>query len=236
MGEPEEISNIEQFPLSPRIDPSIQSAQVSPASSAETTEKKRSLTPANKGQVDFWNHGERPLKPIASKIGNKGSTHAKTSDQLGLVMIILATLLLVLTVVALYLTEKKYEFEKAVKHNARSPEIDFYSGNNVFLKKFHAEKEAKQGILESDALIAPEVGVDTQVPLKEQMDSMNEKIEKMRAQKLVEDAPLPPPIAKPRIPSKTIGIMPTDVKKFENPLEFNGLLPKSLQQTNQESH
>jgi preprotein translocase subunit SecG len=236
MGEPEEISNIEQFPLAPRVDPVIPPAQVSPSSSAETAEKKRSLTPTNKGQVDFWNHGERPLKSIASKIGNKGSTHAKTADQLGLVMIILATLLLVLTVVVLYLTEKKYDFEKAAKHNSRSPEINFYSGNNVFFKKFHAEKEAKQGILESEALVAPEVAVDTQVPLKEQMDSMNEKIEKMRAQKLLEDPPLPPPVAKPRTPSKTIGIMPTDVKKFENPLEFNGLLPKSLQQTNQESH
>lgn len=233
MGNPEEISNIEHFPLSPRVPRPSQDLPPVPESAPEVVGSARSLTPLPKGVVEFWHHGDRTgeVKPIANT--KKTSNHAKRADQLGLALGLLTIIVLTVTIVTLYLANKRYNFENAPKLKASTPVVDFYLGNNVFTKKFKEEKEAKDTILETDSLaaVAP-ASDDLQVSLKEQMSSMNEKLEQMRARKLIEEAPLPlpNPVAKP--PVMPLGVKPTDFNKFDSPLEFNGMLPKPLQQTN----
>ena len=239
MGNPEEISNIEHFPLSPRVSrglTSSESIEGNPVPSAETGTAKRTLSHSQKGQVEFWHQGEQPSQNTPVERVTKGATHAKRADQLGWILISLTILIVVITLVCVHVANRKYNFQNAVRPKTSTPVIDFYSGENAFLKKFHDEKEARSSVLGSDTLVNSGVGDGTEVSLKEQMDSMQEKMEKIRAQRLIEEASLPTPAPTPQSPAKLLGVRPTELKKFDNPLEFNGLLPKSLQQTNQESH
>jgi len=73
------------------------------------------------------------------------------------------------------------------------------------------------------------VNEDFEITLQAQMASMNEKLEKMRSQKLIEEPPIPVP-DKGASPVPVIGVRPTEVEKFNSPMEFNGMLPKPLQQ------
>jgi hypothetical protein len=232
MGNPEEISNIEHFPLSPRLSQQTGNTPVVPESEGESATARRSLTPSSKGKVEFWHQGESSgnVRPITTP--KKASNHAHRADQLALSLGILAVLLLTLTFFGIYLTSKKYNFENSPKHKTTTPVVDFYQGNNAFLKKFHDEKEAKVGLLGTDSGIISAVNVDVEVSLKDQMDSMNDKLEKMRAQKLLEEAPLPLPSPSPKFPMTTMGVKAVESKKFDSPLEFNGMIPKSLLPTN----
>ena len=57
---------------------------------------------------------------------------------------------------------------------------------------------------------------------------MSEKLETMRSQKLLEEEPIPLP-EKVRKPDPLTGVRPTEIKNFNEPLEFNSMLPKALQ-------
>jgi hypothetical protein len=221
MGAPEEIPNITQFPLSPRIargdDTSGENAGHPPIAAA-----KRSLTPLQKAKVEFWHQGEQPMerKITAPK---KRIDHARRADQMGLLMGIIAILVLVVGAVALKLNDKKYSFSGSLGKKSVAPMVDFYQGNHAFSKKV---KEERSGSRSSDVPV-PEANDDFEISLQAQMASMNQKLEKMRSQKLLEEPPIPMP-DKGVQPAPIIGVRPTDVKNFKSPLEFNGMLPKTL--------
>lgn len=226
MGNPEEIPNIEQFPISPRM------AAAAPKRAEEEdgppeSKREHSLTPMRKGAVEFWHQGEKASKnePVSQ---TKGTNHARRADQLGLLLAIVALIVLVVTGLTLYLTNKKYSFKGHEKQSDLS-KVDFYSGNNAFSKKVQEEKDAKAGLHQSDIGLVQGANEDLEISIKDQMTTLNDKIEKMRSQKLLEE----PPIALPDkgiTPSPVIGVRPADLKNFNSPVDFNGMLPKSLQQ------
>ena len=222
MGLPEEIPNITQFPLSPRV------ARIDDAS-AESQEKptvgavKRSLTPLQKTKVEFWHQGEQSVKRQVTA-PRKRIDHARRADQLGVLMGIIAMVILTLVAATLYLNHKKYSLNGTVAKKSVTPMVDFYQGNQAFSKKV---KEERAGIRTSDAPV-PEANEDFEISLQAQMASMNHKLEKMRSQKLLEESPIPMP-DKGAQPAPIIGVRPTETKNFKSPLEFNGMLPKTLQ-------
>lgn len=141
-------------------------------------------------------------------------------------MAVFAALAIVLVAVALHLNNKKYSFEAGSAPKPKNPVVDFYQGNHAFAKKV---KEEKEGASSADIPVDG-ANEDFQISLQAQMASMNEKLEKMRSQKLVEEPPIPLP-DKTASPVPAIGVRPTDSRKFHAPLEFNGMLPKSLQES-----
>lgn len=234
MGIPEEIPNIEHFPISPRM-----ARPPVPSSAWEETElapeiTKRSLTPAHKIQVEFWHQGEQ----AAELVGPAKSDHSKRTqrpdqraDQLGWIMGVLALIVIAVTIYGLHLNNRKYSYKDGFSKKPSTPVIDFYQGNNAFTKKVQQEKGLEKESLGGEVPSLLGGNDEMEIPLKDQMASMNEKLEKLRAQKLIEEPPIPMPekLQKPALP---LGVKPTDLKKFDNPLEFNGMLPKPLQQTN----
>ena len=230
VGIPEEIPNIEHFPLSPRMKrfpvPSSSGAEAELA--PEIT--KRSLTPAHKIQVEFWHQGESAAEPIKSE-KNKSSNHARRADQLGLIMGILAIIVIAVTAYGLHLNNKKYSYKDGFSKKSTTPVVDFYQGNNAFAKKVQEEKGVEKESLGVEVPSFPGGNDEMEIPLKDQMASMNAKLEKVRAQKLIEEPPIPVP-EKLKNPAMPLGVKPADLKNFNNPLEFNGMLPKTLQQTN----
>ena len=237
MGNPEEIPNIEHFPLSPRMarSPVPSSTQGEIELAPEVT--NRSLTPAHKVQVEFWHQGEKAAEvasPVKSNLSQRSKRKLRPdqrADQLGWMMGVLALIVIAVTIYGLRLNNKKYSYKDGFSKKSSVPTIDFYQGNNAFIKKVQQEKgvEKESSGVEEPSL--PGGNSDMEIPLKDQMASMNEKLEKIRAQKLIEEPPIPMP-EKIQKPALLLEIKPTDPKKFDNPLEFNGMLPKSLQQTN----
>lgn len=224
MASPEEIPNIEPFPLSPRFRREEESAELSTAPSVPSTQPVRSFTPSSRAKVEFWHQGEQPSQ--VKKISKSPRyDHARRSDQMGLLMAVFAALVIVLVAVALYLNNKKYSFQSGSAPKTATPIVDFYQGNRAFEKKVKEEKEGPS-LLDLPVQGASE---DFQISLQAQMASMNEKLEKVRSQKLIEEAPTPVPEKVAR-PVPVIGVRPTEVQKFNSPLEFNGMLPKPLQE------
>jgi len=225
MGTPEEIPNIEQFPLSPRLATGVPKTEEGDNASSPGI-PKRSLTPSGKTAVEFWHQGEGAIqsKPVSPP---KRLNHARRADQLALLFAIIALVVLVVLAVTLHLTGKKYSF-KGEHKQANNPAIDFYQGNIAYRKKFQEEKDAKAGLHQSDASILQGANEDLEISLKDQMESMNAKLEKMRSQKLLEEPPIPPQ-DKGLTPTPILGVKPTDLKNFNAPVEFNGMLPKPLQ-------
>jgi len=225
MGTPEEIPNIEQFPLSPRVAAGVPKAE-EPGDTSLSGIPKRSLTPSGKIAVEFWHQGEGAIQSKPAPLP-KRLNHARRADQLALLFAIIALVVLVVLAVTLYLTNKKYSF-KGEHKQANNPAIDFYQGNIAYRKKFQEEKDAKAGLHQSDASMLQGANVDLEISLKDQMESMNAKLEKMRSQKLLEEPPIPPQ-DKGLTPTPILGVKPTDLKNFNAPIEFNGMLPKPLQ-------
>ena len=221
MGAPEEIPNITQFPLSPRIargaDTSDENAGHPPIAAA-----KRSLTPLQKAKVEFWHQGEQPMERQVTA-PRKRIDHARRADQMGLLMGIIAMVILTLVAAALYLNNKKYSFNGSLGKKSVTPMVDFYQGNQAFSKKVKEERAGSR-TLETPV---PEANDDFEISLQAQMASMNQKLEKMRSQKLLEEPPIPMP-DKGVQPAPIIGVRPTDGKNFKSPMEFNGMLPKTL--------
>ncbi len=232
MGSPKEISNIEHFPLSPRM-------EGAPVPSSQSSEDKmfpetarRSLTPAHNILVEFWHQGEKavePVIPVRPRTSGRPQNPAKRADQLGLIMGTLAIIVVAVTALALYLNNKKYSYKDGSSRKSATPIVEFYQGNNAFMKKVKEEKGAVKRNHEDGGVAIPDAGEGMDISLKEQMASMEAKLEKIRAEKLIEEPPIsmPDKLARPPMP---LGLKPADLKKFDNPLEFNGMLPKPLQQ------
>jgi len=225
MGNPEEIPNIEQFPVSPRMAAGVPKTEVGGGDTSPRI-PKRSLTPSGKTAVEFWHQGEGAIQSKPAPL-TKRLNHARRADQLALLLAIIAIVILVVLALTLHLTSKKYSF-KGEHKQANNPAIDFYQGNIAYKKKFQEEKDAKAGLHQNDASILQGANMDLEISLKDQMESMNAKLEKMRSQKLLEEPPIPPQ-DKGLTPTPILGVKPTDLKNFNAPMELNGMLPKPLQ-------
>jgi len=224
MASPEEIPNIEPFPLSPRFRGQDESSQLPGAPSVPPIQPVRSFTPLSRAKVEFWHQGEQPSQ--LEKISKAPRyDHARRADQMGLLMAVFAALVIVLVAVALYLNNKKYSFQSGSAPKSRTPVVDFYQGNQAFAKKV---KEEREGPSAADIPVQG-ANEDFEISLQAQMASMNAKLEKMRSQKLLEEPPIPVPEKGAR-PVPVIGVRPTEIQKFNSPLEFNGMLPKPLQE------
>lgn len=139
-------------------------------------------------------------------------------------MLVFAVAVIVAVIVALQLNNRKYSFEAGAVPKTVTPDIEFYQGNRAFDRKVKEEKEG---------LITKEIPVqgasdDLEISLQAQMASMNDKLQKMRSQKLLEEPPLAQPGNTPG-PVPIMGVSPAEMKKFNSPLEFNSMIPKSLQ-------
>lgn len=223
MGNPEEIPNIEPFPVSARFR-RAEGVPVDPASPAKGG-PTHTLTPLHRAKVEFWHQGEQ-ASPIEQPVPDRRYNHARRADQMGLLMLFLAALVIFLVTVALYLNNKKYSFAAGSAKRTTAPVIDFYQGNQAFTRKVNQEKSGS---------VTPDLPVqganeDFEISLQAQMASMNEKLEKMRSQKLMEEPPIPVPDKGTR-PVPVTGVRPADVQKFDSPMEFNGMLPKPLRET-----
>jgi len=232
MGTLKEISNIEHFPLSPRMEGTPLSSSQQAENELVPETSKRSLTPAHKTQVEFWHQGEKAVEPVISvrpRISDRSQSPAKRADQLGLIMGIFALIIVAVTALALYLNNRMYSYKDGFSKKSATPVVEFYQGNNAFIKKVKEEKGAVKKNLEDGGGAIPDAGEGMDISLKEQMASMEAKLEKIRAEKLIEEPPIsmPDKLARPPMP---LGLKPADLKKFDNPLEFNGMLPKTLQQ------
>ena len=220
MASPEEIPNIEPFPLSPRLSRRESESDVPVPSMPGPA---RSFTPLYRTKVEFWHHGEQPSR--AEKPPRKRRyDHARRADQMGLLMGILAVVVIVLVFTALSLNKKKYAIKPGSEKKSTAPEVDFYQGNQTFDRKV---KEEKAGMMATD-LPVQGATEDFEISLQAQMASMNEKLEKIRSQKLIEEPPVPLQ-DKGAHPAPVIGVSPTQIQNFSSPLEFNSMLPKPLQ-------
>ena len=224
MASPEEIPNIEPFPLSTRFRRQEESSQLPGAPSVPQIQPVRSFTPLSRAKVEFWHQGEQPSQVEKSSKAPRYD-HARRADQMGLLMGIFAVLVIGLVAVALHLNNKKYSFEAGSARKTTTPVVDFYQGNQAFAKKVKQEREAPS----ATDLPVQGANEDFEISLQSQMASMNEKLEKMRSQKLIEEPPIPAPDKGVR-PVPVIGVRPTEIEKFNSPLEFNGMLPKPLQE------
>lgn len=221
MASSEEIPNIEPFPIPPRV---INRAQTPPPASRPEEPSRRSLTPVHKGKVEFWHPGEQP-GPVEKLAKTISYPHARRADHIGILMAVMALLFIVLVAVALRLNNRKYSFESSSPSKTTAPVVDFYQGNQAFNQKV---REEKTGLTAPDLPVHGANG-DMEISLQAQMASMNEKLERMRSQKLIEEPPIPEPDKGVR-PVPVIGVRPTEIQKFNSPLEFNGMLPKSLRE------
>ena len=226
MSIPEEIPNIEHFPLSPRMSESFSKRPAEREEDSIEELPQRTLTPIRNVTAEFWHQGDKAAKRTAT-VQPKNFNHAKRADQLGLLLAIIAAIVLTVMVLTLYLTNKKYNFKGGAK-KVSTPEINFYQGNAAFLKKVQEEKDAKAGVGKSDVESIIGANEQLEISLKDQMQSMSEKLETMRSQKLLEEEPIPLP-EKVRKPDPLTGVRPTEIKNFNEPLEFNSMLPKALQ-------
>jgi len=224
MASPEEIPNIEPFPLSPQFRNAGASSELPVAPTSQAAQTVRSFTPVTRSKVEFWHQGEQPSQ-VEKPAKVHRYDHARRADQMGLLMAVFAVLVIALVAVALYLNNKKYSLEAGASRKTTTPVVDFYQGNHAFQKKV---KEEKEGPSSAD-LPVQGANDDFEISLQSQMASMNEKLEKMRAQKLIEEPPIPVPEKSTR-PAPVIGVRPTEMQKFNSPLEFNGMLPKPLQE------
>jgi hypothetical protein len=224
VGNPEEIPNIEPFPLSPRFRREDEAPGMNGSPSVPTAQSSRPLTPLQRAKVEFWHQGEQ-ARQIGKPTKARRYDHARRADQMGLLMMIAAAVIISVVIAALCINNKKYSFTSDSAAKTTTPVIDFYQGNQAFNRKVKVEKE---GAAIHD-LPSQGANEDFEISLQAQMSSMNEKLEKMRSMKFVEEAPIPQPDKGAR-PEPLIGVRPADIGKFDSPLEFNRMLPKPIQQ------
>ena len=230
MVDPEQINNIEPFPAVPR-DQSLSSLDQEEDAVSETTSRpaiQHSLTPVKAMKVQYWHQGEHPSPDWNSEAQPKKSSHAKRADQLSLLLIVCALLLVGAVGLTLYFSGKRYFLTTDESKKEGTAMVDFYLGNHTFSQKVAEEKAAKLGEGHQIHGIST-VNEDLEVPLSEQMNSMSEKMKQMRSVKQA-DEPLPPT----HDTGPNIGLTPLKPTKdanFQSPLEFNNSLPKVLQKT-----
>ena len=221
MGNLQDIESDDQLPITPREAP----AEDEPRRHAHT------FTPVRRMKVEYLHQGGK--LPVAQKTevrGKNWSNYARRSDQMGLLLLGSAFLIVLLVAVMLYFNNKNYLFTVSKVKESGTAVVDFYQGNHAFSAKVASEKAAKEGSNVHQVHGISAVNDDLEVPLIEQMNSMSEKMKKMRSlQKSEEEAP-PSQDTGPKVGIEPL--QPTKAANFQSPLEFNKNLPKGLQ-TNQ---
>jgi hypothetical protein len=218
-----------QFSVIPRESVSTDQEEDREEKSAADMQRKHSFTPVKAMKVEYWNQGEQPMarKP---ELGLKKKNHAQRADQLGMLLLGCALLVVILVSVTLYLNNKNYLFSTSKVKETTSAVVDFYQGNHTFSEKVAEEKAAKEELNGHQVHGISTVNDDLEVPLSEQMSSMSEKMKKMRSLQQADEAPPPTPDTGPKVGMGPL--KPTQDANFQSPLEFNKDLPKTLQ-TNQ---
>jgi hypothetical protein len=235
MGKPQEIENLNQFSVIPREPVSTDKKGDQEVEPAVDLQRKHSFTPVKAMKVEYWNQGERPMAKKPEHGLNKrnhaqrASHHARRADQLGVLLLGCALLVVILVSATLYLNNKNYLFSTSKVKETSTAVVDFYQGNHAFSEKVAEEKAAKEVLNGHQVHGISTVNDDLEVPLSEQMNSMNEKMEKMRKLRETDEVP-PTPDTGPKVGMTPL--KPTQDANFRSPLEFNKDLPKNLQ-TNQ---
>jgi hypothetical protein len=202
MGAPEKIPDVERFPLLPRV-------QTQPDSPPLTTRGRtgRSFTPMNKTKVEFWEAREPEPEKMASARTKpaSGATYAKHADRVGM-LLGLATILVLVLIAGFFV----YSGSKLKRlNNAVSPGITLDPSDITFPRKavqdsvkrrassdweapslarkidrVRAELKSERG--EGDDSVVTD---DLEISRQEQIEAMNRKLEKMRAEKLAAEPP-----------------------------------------------
>lgn len=222
MGTPDKISNIEPFPIIPRVPAPSTQENLERQQSADPVTTSRSLTPTGRMQVQFWHEGESP-EPPKKKIfpKKKKIEHAKRADQLGYLMIGVAVVVLIATIILLRMKPDKDLVAKIKPREQGLAELNFHQGNHAFTKKMAEERAAKASPMPSNSgqtnSLQQGVTEDLEITLQQQISGMSQKIEKMRAMKDVEEPPPPPPDTGV-IPVPVV--KPTFIQNFTAPKQF----------------
>ena len=228
MANQKEIHNIELFPMTHHIP--ISSDQGSDGSSEPESKMphRHALTPVKAMKVEYWHQGEQPEQEWKSEPVVKHKQHSRRADQFGILLIVCAIVVVALVAATLYLNSKRYLLLSGTVAEPNAAVVDFYQGNHTFSQKVAEEKAAKLNPGHQIHGISA-VNEDLEVPLSEQMNSMSEKMKKMRSVKQTDE---PAPATPDTGPKVGLGpLKPTKDANFQSPLEFNNALPKELQKT-----
>ncbi len=223
MGTPEKISNIEPFPIIPRVAGPSTQENFERDQSADPVLPTRSLTPTGKVEVRFWHEGEAAIPQPQKLFGPKKKKidHAKRADRLGYLMMGVAVVVMAVTATLLILKPDKDLVAKIKPKEQGLAELNLHQGNYAFSKKMAEERAAKATRMRSNTgqtnSLQEGVTEDLEITLQQQITGMSEKIEKMRAMKNIEEPPPPPPdtgvIPVPEV-------KPTFIQNFTAPKQF----------------
>lgn len=181
------------------------------------------LTPVRVMKIQYLPSTSDSSTAVKVGLPHKAKPYVRRADQLTILLVICAAVVVGLVCLALFL-KPKMDLKPGDKlKGATTAVVDFYQGNHAFNERMAAEKAHKES---HEIHGISSVNDELEVPLSEQMDSMNEKMRQMRLQKAT-DEPAPPTsdAAKYDIPP----LKPTKEEDFRSPLEFNNTLPKVLQ-------
>ncbi len=187
---PETEDQRELLPIIPRAS-EVQLPGKKEGDGAETDIPKRHLhgfTPVKGMKVEYLQSVEQQPQRKKPVLNPKRQYHAQRADQFGMLLLGCALLIVCLVAVSLYLNNKKYLFSAGKLKPTAPAVVDFYQGNHVFLEKIAEEKAAKQMTLGHSVHGISTVNDDLEVPLSEQMSSMSEKMQKMRALQRADEA------------------------------------------------
>ena len=226
MGNPQEIESVDKLSVIPRESVSTDQGE----ESAVNMQRKHSFTPVKAMKVEYWNQGEQPMAR-RPEVALKKKNHAQRADQLGMLLLGCALLVLILVAVTLYLNNRNYLFSTSKVNETSTAVVDFYQGNHAFSEKVAEEKAAKEVLNGHQVHGISTVNDDLEVPLSEQLNSMSKEMEKLRSEKQLGEAPPPSPDKGAKSDLLT-PLKPTKDENFQAPSEFNQDLPKALQ-TNQ---
>ena len=106
--------------------------------------------------------------------------------------------------------------------------MDFYLANHVIATSEAAEKKGKSGIHQVHGILTGDDNLE--IPISDQLNSMNTEIQKMRDAKKVDEPP--PPTDAVVQPNPLDHLKPTKSEDFQEPKNLDKTLPKVLQGTN----
>ena len=184
--------------------------------------KKHSFTPASGMNVEFWHHGEKAAESEVPTPKPRG-THSKKADQFSMMLIGLSVVVLIIIAAGfIYLSYKQQEGLDADKGDHPAA-FDFYQGKQAFEERIAAEKAAKLGRPKTGESSTGSAIDELEVTLEDQVLSMNQKIEKMRARKMQVELPRATPFqAEPPKP-----VAPVKMENFKAPEDLGTPDPKS---------
>jgi hypothetical protein len=154
-------------------------------------------------------------------------SHAKRADQFGLLLLVGALVVLVVVFVGIYFNQQRYLYQTSQPVETSTASLDFYRGDHVFSQKLEEEKAAKLDNKGHEVHGISTVNDNLEVSLTDQMNSMSEKMDKMRSEEKSGEAP--PPTPDTGFNTNSIDLKPTTIENFEAPRKLDGTLPKALQ-------